>query len=154
MLHRDTNSDLDHVIPNLDHAIPNHVKRIVNIYDSYGLKQLITEPTRETIHTSTLIDHIAVSNANNIVESGAIKTAVNDNYLPYAIRKFQDGSKRQHKVNKIRQMKHFDENAFLQGLALIEWITHLRSSADISTIVNIITSLISRVIQKYAPLVE
>ena len=73
LLHRDTAPNLDHVIPNLDHVIPNHVKRIVDIYDSYGLKQLITEPTRETIHTSTLIDHIAVSNANNIVESGVIK---------------------------------------------------------------------------------
>ena len=154
LLHRDTAPNLDHVIPNLDHVIPNHVKRIVDIYDSYGLKQLITEPTRETIHTSTLIDHIAVSNTNNIVESGVIKTAISDHYLPYAIRKFQGGSKRQHKVIKTRQMKHFDENAFFQDLALIDWKTHLRSSADISTIVNTITSLISGVIQKYAPLVE
>ena len=128
--------------------------RIVAIYDSYGLKPLITEPARETIHTSTLIDHIAVSNTNNIVESGVIKTAISDHYLPYAIRKFQGGSKRQHKVIKTRQMKHFDLNAFLQDLALIDWKTHLRSSADISTIVNTITSLISGVIQKYAPLVE
>ena len=51
-------------------------------------------------------------------------------------------------------MKHFDVNAFLEDLALIDWKTHLRSSADISTIVYTITSLISGVIQKYAPLVE
>ena len=78
----DTNCDLLHrdTACNLDHVIPNHVKRIVNIYDSYGLKQLITEPTRETIHTSTLIDHIAVSNTNNIVESGVMKTAMSDHY--------------------------------------------------------------------------
>ena len=47
LLHRDTASNLDYVIPNLDHVIPNHVKRIIDIYDSYGLKPLITEPTRE-----------------------------------------------------------------------------------------------------------
>ena len=82
LLHRDTAPNLDHVIPNLDRVMPNHVKRIVDIYDSFGLKQLITEPTRETIHTSTLIDHIAVSNNNNIVESGVIKTAISDHYLP------------------------------------------------------------------------
>ena len=152
----DTNCDLLHrdTACNLDHVIPNHVKRIVDIYDAYGLKQLITEPTRETTYTATLIDHIAVSNTNNIVESGVIKTAMSDHYLVYAIRKFQGGSKRQHKVIKTRQMKHFDENSFLQDLALIDWKTHLRSSADINSIVEKITSLISGVIQKYAPLVE
>ena len=138
----------------LDHAIPNHVKRIVEIYDLYGLKQLITEPTRETTNTATLIDHIAVSNTNNIVESGVTKTAMSDHYLAYAIRKFQGGSKRQHRVIKTRQMKHFDDKSVLQYLALVDWKTHLRSSADINTIVETFTSLISGVIRKYAPLVE
>ena len=61
----DTNCDLlqRDTACNLDHVIPNHIKRILDIYDAYGLKQLITEPTRETIHISTLTDNIAVSNS-------------------------------------------------------------------------------------------
>ncbi len=129
LLYRDTKS-------NVDHVTTNQVKRIVEIYDSINLEQLIKEPTRETTNTSTLIDHIAVSKTNNIAESGVIKTAVSNHHLPCAIRKFQGGSKRQHKVIKTRQMKYFDENAFLQDLALIDYKTHLGSSADVSTIVS------------------
>ena len=37
--------------------VPGHIKRLKDIYQSSGLKQLITEPTRETENTSTIIDH-------------------------------------------------------------------------------------------------
>ena len=33
-------------------------RQIIDLYDTCGLKQLIKVPTRETIQTSTLIDHI------------------------------------------------------------------------------------------------
>ena len=89
--------NLDHVIPNLDHIIPYHVKWIVDIYDSYDLKQLITEPTRETIHTCTLIDHIAVSNTNNIVESGFDKEVRNFN--PKKVSTHKNISPKIHKSN-------------------------------------------------------
>ena len=45
-----------------------------------------TTPTRETIVTSTLLDHVAVSNAINIVESGVYRVALSDHYLVYAVR--------------------------------------------------------------------
>ena len=41
---------------------PGHVKRLKDLYQSFGLKQLTTQPTRETENTSTIIDHLAVSN--------------------------------------------------------------------------------------------
>ena len=62
----------------LEPHAPNHVKRINDIYQSFRLEQLIKEATRETTETSTLLDHVAVSNVNNIVESGVFRVALSD----------------------------------------------------------------------------
>ena len=147
----DTNCDLSETnIPNS----PYHVKSIKDIYATYGLKQLIKEPTRVTVQSSTLIDHIAVSNADNIVESGVLKITLSDHYLVYAIRKFQGGVKRQHKFIRTRQMKKFSVEAFLSELRTIDWQLILRSSSNVSEIVHNFTSVLSIVIERYAPMVE
>ena len=76
------------------------------MYESFGLTQLISEPTRETEQTSTLIDHIAVSNVRNISKSGVVRTAISDHYLVYAVRKHLGGIERKHKQIYTRQMKN------------------------------------------------
>ncbi len=75
----DTNYDVTSVgSPQTDsnQNLPNSTKRLLDLYNSFGLKQLISEPARETIDTSSIIDHIAVSNLFNVVESGVLKTYV------------------------------------------------------------------------------
>ena len=52
----------------------NYVQALENIYEQFGFSQIIREATRVTLTTSTLIDHIAVSNKLNILNSGVIKT--------------------------------------------------------------------------------
>ena len=70
----DTNCDLlNGSKVSSEHLVPSHVKRIYDIYQSNRLEQIINEPTRETTETSTLLDHVAVSNINNIVESGVYR---------------------------------------------------------------------------------
>ena len=144
----DTNCDLS------DANSPCHVKSIKDIYATYGLKQLIKEPTRVTVQSSTLIDHIAVSNTDNIVESGVLKITLSDHYLVYAVRKFQGGVKRQHKFIRTRQMKNFSEEAFFSELRSVDWQSISRYSSDVREIVHNFTSVLSTVIEKYAPLVE
>ena len=68
--------------------IPNNLKHLTDLYNSVGLRQLMENPTRETIDTSTLIDHIAVNINHNIIESGALNLGLSDHYLVYEIRKF------------------------------------------------------------------
>ena len=75
----------------------NNTKRIEELYQLYGLTQLISEPTRETCRTSTLIDHIAVSAANNIVESCVLKVSLSDHYMIFCVRKYRGAFKGPHK---------------------------------------------------------
>ena len=77
--------------------VPSHVKHLKDLYQSFGLKQLISEPTRKTENTSTLIDHIAVGNTNNTVDSGVVKIAISDHYVIYTVRKYQGGTMHNHK---------------------------------------------------------
>ena len=44
-------------------------RQIIDLYDTYGLKQLIEVHTSVTVQKSILIDHIAVGEPRNIVDS-------------------------------------------------------------------------------------
>ena len=79
----DTNCDLS-VNPNSTNGsapmFSGNARHIKDMYDSFGLTQLISEPARETEQTSTLIDHIAVSNVRNISKSGVVKRSLSRVY--------------------------------------------------------------------------
>ena len=85
-----------------EHLVPNHAKRIYDIYQSFRFEQIIREPTQVTTETSTLLDHVAVTNINKILESGVYRVALSVHYLVYAVRKFGGGLNKQHKVIKTK----------------------------------------------------
>ena len=68
--------------------IPKNINRLMDLYSSFGSRQLIEKPDREAISTSTLIDHISVNNDNNTIESGVLKLGFCNHYLLYTIKKF------------------------------------------------------------------
>ena len=115
---------------------------------------MITEPTRETENTSTIIDHIAVSDINNIVESGVVKAAISDHYVVYSVRKYQGGIKHNHKHIHTRQLKNFNKEAFLADLDDVNWSAILVCSDDINVIVDKFMRTLSLVIEKHAPSIE
>ena len=78
----DTNRDLLSV----ESGTGSTAEHMRNIYLNFEMKQLISEPTRDTIRTSTLIDHIATTHLNNIVTSGVIKCGISDHYVVYCVR--------------------------------------------------------------------
>ena len=64
-----------------------HSSHLKELYDLVGHKQIIEEPTRVTLDTSTLKDHISTSNRNNISESGVIKRHLATTFLSIAWRR-------------------------------------------------------------------
>ena len=93
----------------------------MEFYDTFGLKQLISEPTRDTASSSTIIDHIATSDARNVVESGVLQSCISDHYVVYVVRKYFGSLKPQHKMISTRQIKNVDEGLFLSDLASVDW---------------------------------
>ena len=62
-------------------------KQIKSLYELYQLSQLIDKPTRVTMTTSSLIDHIVTNTPEKISDSGVIHTSTSNHSLEFAIRK-------------------------------------------------------------------
>ena len=99
-----------------------NVKALLNITAIYGLDQLISEPTRITPTTSTLIDLIFTNRPENVYCSGVSHVALSDHSLVYVYRKisiptFSKG------VNLItyRQFKHFNSANFYADILAQPW---------------------------------
>ena len=101
----DTNCDMSSLESSPDSATSNvnAAVHMAAIYDTFGLAQLIQEPTRVTLDTATLIDHIATSHPENIPESGVLKIALSDHYAVYCIRKLMGSFKRQQKLSPLEK---------------------------------------------------
>ena len=77
-------------------------KLIVNLYELFSFKQLV-EPTRVTLETATIVDHIATTCARNIVESGVHKVSLSDHFMVYCIRIFDGAVKKDHEQPELPQ---------------------------------------------------
>lgn len=60
----------------LTNTINQPTKKLKEILETYQLSQLITEPTRVTANSCTLIDHYITSTPEKIVRSGVIATII------------------------------------------------------------------------------
>ena len=59
----------------LTNTINQQTKKLKEILETYQLSQLITEPTRVTANSCSLIDHYITSTPEKIVRSGVIHTS-------------------------------------------------------------------------------
>ena len=111
-------------------------KHICDLYGLFGLTQLIREPTKVTLDTSTTTDHIATTAPRNIPASAVHKVTMSDHNMLYCVRKFNGNLKKDHKNIRTRIMKNFSEEAFLNDVASIDWEQVLGHSDDINVLVN------------------
>ena len=129
----------------------SNAKHLTDIYDLFTNKQLITEPTRVTPNSSSIIDHIATTSPKNIVKSGVFQISLSDHFMVYCVRKFEGGVLKDHKKIKTRRMKIFNEQMFLMDVASINWVKALGQTDDINVLVSNWSKLFSSVIEKHAP---
>ena len=55
--------------------------KLNSLYELYQLSQLINEPTRVTMTTSSLIDHVVTNTPEKISHSGVVHTGISDHSL-------------------------------------------------------------------------
>ena len=94
----DTNCDFTKT--DSDQQIDNNARHMANVYGMFNLVQLVEEPTRVTLETATIIDHIATTSTRNIIEVGVHVISLSDHYVVYCIRKFNGAIKKDHKKDK------------------------------------------------------
>ena len=113
------------------------------------LKQLITEATRVTQTSRTLLDVILVSNEHRITDSGVVPVPLSDHYLVYCILK-TGVAKAPPKTIEYRSYKNFDINSFIADLEDVPW--HLiENEDDIDDAVLLWNKLFSDIADCHAP---
>ncbi|RUA05885.1 MAG: hypothetical protein DSY43_03475, partial [Gammaproteobacteria bacterium] len=98
-------------------------KSLKAIYETYQLSQLITEATRITDRSSSLIDHFVTSSTEKINLSGVIHTGISDHSLIYGIRKINPfrNTRDKAKTIEVRNMKRFNQQHFINDLLARPW---------------------------------
>ena len=93
---------------------------LTNIFDIYGLSQLITEPTRVTPVSKTLIDLCITNSPEKVSNSGVIHLGISDHSLVFVTRKVHHDRFCPRTI-EMRQFKHFQKNKFLSDLEQMPW---------------------------------
>ena len=99
----------------------NQLARLKLISQAYQLTRLITEPTRITPTSESLIDVIFTNDASRIVTSGVIHVAISDHSLVYTIRKSAISTKNRHKYVTTRAFKNFNPDKFRADSCTMPW---------------------------------
>ena len=90
------------------------------IFDIYGIHQLINESMRITETSSSLIDLCLTNSISTVVDSGVIHLSISDHSLIYMVRKahyVRSGAR----TIKIRTLKNFSSEDFLRDLNQQPW---------------------------------
>ena len=124
-----------------------------SFYDSFGFKQLINEPTRVTLDTKTLIDHIATTDPKNIVNSGVIRLGISDHYAVFCVRKFMGKLLKSPKTFVTRQLKNVNKNAFIEALNRV-YCDDLLDVDDPTIMEQLWTRVFVGILDKHAPVLK
>lgn len=109
---------------NVDFFFPDttvsNVVKLKNILVIHDLDQLITEPTRITLNSRSLVDLCIVNSPLKIANCGVVQLAISDHALIYIPRKahYQRTGSR---IIKTRQMRNFHKANFLRDIQQKAW---------------------------------
>ena len=121
-----------------------------DLCDRFCLDNQITEPTRVTDNTKSLIDVILVSHPERYANCGNLHFGVSDHDLIYAVRKNKLPRPKPREIVN-RSMKKFNEDEFLSDLKNVPWETSYVFD-DIEDLWDHWHKLYNSVLDEHAPL--
>ena len=123
--------------------------KLNDIFEIYGLKQLITDPTRTTPFSSTLIDLCVTNAPSKITNAGIIELSISDHVLVYMTHKVHYKQIGSH-FAQIRNMKNFDREKYIRDLEQQVW-TDVSLSNDPNVMWGTWKNMLINCIDKHAP---
>ncbi len=110
----DINSDVAKPVPDF------HTRRLQLSCYLYQLDQIITEPTRVTRTSATLIDLFFTNNPENISNSGVIHLGISDHSIIFAVKNITV-PKFRNSTREVRDYKNFVEIDFIEDISQVPW---------------------------------
>ncbi|CAL4218293.1 unnamed protein product, partial [Meganyctiphanes norvegica] len=106
--------------------------RYIELLDTHNFTQLINSPTRVTQSSATIIDHIHTNNQEKICQSGIIESGISDHYITYCTRKVIKCQINKHNPIKIRSMKNYSNDIFVEKLQSLDWSVVTKCIVDVN----------------------
>ena len=133
----------------IDH-LHTDVQKYTNILSQFNLDQVVTKPTRVTKNSSTLIDHIIISNKELIKHTDVLPCPlISDHDGPYALINVRT-PRYESRFKMIRDETHFDEVKYQYDVSTLPFST-IYAIEDSDEKLEISNELISTTIDKHAP---
>ena len=134
------------------HKPDNDTKSLLNIANVYGMHQLISESTRITDKSSSLIDVIFMNCPETVVCSGVSHIGISDHSLVYAFRKIStDLSNKGHNTVYYRKFKNFDSVGFRYDIFHQNW-SNIENCVDPNAMWDAWKAMFLQCVDKHAPL--
>ena len=131
----------------------NQIKNAWSDYmEPFGLTQLVSEPTRVTGDSSTLIDHIYANCPENVNSINIPKIGLSDHFPIFFTRKMHvQPPKTDHYTISYRSFKNFNEDKFTEDLQSVPWDT-IKIFDDTDDIMEAWLDLFLQVVDKHIPI--
>ena len=127
-------------------------RKLLTITDVYGLQQLITEPTRITETSATLIDLIFTNCPDKVLCSGVRHIGISDHSMVYVYRKLAiNGQSKGHTNITYRNFRSFNRDKFRSDVASQDW-DHINNSSNPNDMWNEWKESFLAIVNKHAPL--
>ena len=127
-------------------------RKLLTITDVYGLQQLITEPTRITETSATLIDLIFTNCPDKVLCSGVRHIGISDHSMVYVYRKLAiNGQNKGHTNITYRNFRSFNRDKFRSDVASQDW-DHINNSSNPNDMWNEWKESFLAIVNKHAPL--
>ena len=123
----------------------------IEYMDQFGLFQLVTEPTRQTEHSSTLIDHIYCNMPSNVISVKTPKVGISDHFPIFLTRKINFVEKKSsHYTISYRSFKNFNEAEFMEELKNTPWdVIKIFDNTD--EVLDVWSSMYLDIVNKHLP---
>ena len=144
--------NFNEVLNDMITAASQENKEIILLSEINGLKQIITQPTRTTMTTSSLIDIVLTTYVGNILQSFVCKSGLTDHNIIKVIRKMNCTKYAPRKLFA-RNYKQYSVSSHKNELRGQNWDSGTRNN-DFNTAWNAFKTIIANIINKHAPLVE
>lgn len=137
---------------NLDVSKTCNLRKVLNLANNSHMKQLITDYTRITETSKTILDLIFVSNPDHVISSGVHSLGLSDHSLTYVVRKLKQINLPPKKVRS-RCFKNFNELEFINTIQTIDWDI-ICSIDDVNEALEKWQTLFTEACEKHAPFKE
>ena len=98
-----------------------HTKRLIELCELYNVSQMITEPTRVTPHSETLLDLCMTTTPEKISQCGVIRCGISDHDIVSMVRKLNHFRINRHRTVQKRCLNHFNQEHFIMDLKNVPW---------------------------------